>query len=84
MLEMSELNELRKNIGRSVEYHLRKYEYPKRISQARLDDKLFRDPIFGFQRLLSYEVPCGWQDCCFGTHPRGTPPGERGIFLPEP
>ncbi len=46
--------ELRNRIGRVVERYLD--GYAERLAYARLEDKLFRDPIFGFQRLRPHEV----------------------------
>ena len=51
---MSALDELRGKIGIVVESYCR--DYPNRIKHSRKDEKLFRDPIFGFQRLRPYEV----------------------------
>lgn len=50
----SSLSELRERIGRVVAAYLEPYR--ERLSSARLDEKLFRDPISGFQQLRPYEV----------------------------
>jgi HD superfamily phosphohydrolase len=48
------LDKLRKKIGSSIYKYL--VNYGTFVDRARRDKKLFRDPIFGFQRLEPYEV----------------------------
>ena len=48
------LDELRVRIGKSLSKYLT--NYGELIGRARRDTKLFRDPIFGFQRLKPHEV----------------------------
>src|SRR6266446_10570373 len=51
---MSALNDFRLRISATVARYLQ--DYSTRIRDARLDEKLIRDPIFGFQTLRSYET----------------------------
>src|SRR5438067_9564604 len=48
------LHELCKRVGRAIKKYLQGYKL--RFSNARLDEKLIRDPIFGFQRVKPYEL----------------------------
>jgi HD superfamily phosphohydrolase len=41
-------------VGGVVAKHLKAYQ--QRLKYARLDEKLFRDPVTGFQQLRPYEV----------------------------
>jgi len=50
---MSPLNSLRAQIAPTIKRYLR--DYAAVLGLSRLDDKLIRDPIFGFQRLRCYE-----------------------------
>src|SRR3989442_14825454 len=51
---MSALQDFRARINSAVAPYFR--DYQARIARARLDDKLIRDPIFGFQKLRAYET----------------------------
>jgi HD superfamily phosphohydrolase len=48
------LNSFRNLIGKAITPYLD--DYSTLIEKSRLDEKLFRDPIFGFQRIKPYEV----------------------------
>jgi len=51
---MSALNAFRARISASITSYLQ--DYSSRIPDARPDEKLIRDPIFGFQTLRAYET----------------------------
>src|SRR5438552_11078485 len=51
---MSALQDLRARISSAIEPYVQ--NYAPRIATARLDEKLIRDPIFGFQKLRAYET----------------------------
>lgn len=50
----SSLENLRREIGAAILPYLK--SYADRVLRARLDAKLFRDPIFGFQKLFPHET----------------------------
>jgi HD superfamily phosphohydrolase len=52
--KVASLENLRQQIGPAIGRYLQ--DYKARISCARLDEKLIRDPIFGFLRLRPYEA----------------------------
>jgi len=51
---MSALDDFRSRISGAIHHYLEGYS--PRIRDARLDEKLIRDPIFGFQTLRAYET----------------------------
>src|SRR6266446_9211075 len=51
---MGALTDFRARVGSAIEPYLR--DYSRRVAKARLDEKIIRDPIFGFQTLRSYET----------------------------